>query len=71
MAEEKEKVLLDAVVWMQKQQESLRDGISVTYKGGEYVFLPEYIDRYVEFGKLHPYNYTNIELGRTRRWTGS
>ena len=45
MAEEKNDVVEKAVLWLQKKQEELRDGFAVQYKGGEYVFLPEYIDR--------------------------
>ena len=51
MAEEGDEVLEKALVWIQKQQEKLREGFSVWYRGGEYTFAPKYIDRQV-FGEL-------------------
>ena len=45
MAEESESVLQKAVLWMQQQQEKLRDGFEVVFDDEEYVFIPEYIDR--------------------------
>ena len=46
VADEGDTVLGKAVLWLQKQQEGLREeGISVNYDEEEYVFLPEYIDR--------------------------
>ena len=49
MANETDPVLIKAVKWLQLRQESLKDGFVVDYKGGEYIFVPEYIDR---FGKI-------------------
>ena len=46
MADEGEETLEKAVIWLQKQQESLTGGFTVEYKGGEYTFFPKYIDRY-------------------------
>ena len=46
MAEEKEEVLLKATLWLQKQEESLKEeGFSVIYNGEEFTFLPTFIDR--------------------------
>jgi hypothetical protein len=45
MADEGEDVLKKALLWLQKQQERLREGFNVNYNEMEYVFLPEYIDR--------------------------
>ena len=45
MADEKDDVLLKALVWLQRRQESLSDGFSVEFNGEEYVFFPKYIDR--------------------------
>ena len=46
MAEESDPVLVKAILWLQKRQESLKDdGFTVEFKGGEYTFLPKYIDR--------------------------
>ena len=45
MAEETDKVLMNALLWLQKRQEMLREGFSVEYNSEEYVFLPEYVDR--------------------------
>ena len=46
MAEESEEVLLKAVVWLQKKQESLKEeGFSLEFKGFDYTFYPTYIDR--------------------------
>ena len=47
MAEEKDPVIQKALVWLQKQEQSLVDGFEVEYKGGTYLFLPKYIDRLV------------------------
>ena len=46
MADESDEVLVKAVVWLQKKQESLKDGFSIEYKGSEYTFFPNYLDRY-------------------------
>ena len=46
MAEEKEDVLINATLWLQKQEERLRNGFSVEYKGEEFTFVPKYTDRY-------------------------
>ena len=45
MAEEGDKVLNDALLWLQKQQELLTEGFSVEYDDDEYVFLPKFIER--------------------------
>jgi len=47
MAEESESVLQKAVIWMQQQQECLKDGFEVTLDDHEYLFVPDYIDRLV------------------------
>ena len=49
MANETDPVLIKAVKWLQLRQESLKDGFIVDYKGGEYIFVPEYIDRFTCF----------------------
>ena len=46
MADESDPVLVKAILWLQKRQEGLKDGFTVEYKGGEYIFVPKYIDRY-------------------------
>jgi hypothetical protein len=48
MADEGEEILEKAVLWLQKQQEELRDGFSIKFKDKEYTFLVDYIDRQVE-----------------------
>ena len=48
MADEGEEILEKAVLWLQKQQEELRDGFSIQFKDKEYTFLVDYIDRRVE-----------------------
>ena len=45
MAEEGDKVLNDALLWLQKQQDLLTEGFSVEYDDDEYVFLPKFIER--------------------------
>ena len=45
MADEGEQILEKAVLWLQKQQEDLRDGFSIQFKDKEYTFLVDYIDR--------------------------
>ena len=45
MAEEGDQVLANALLWIQRQQELLRDGFSIENNNEEYTFLPEYIDR--------------------------
>ena len=49
MSEEKDPLIEKAVVWLQKRQESLKEGFFVHVDEKEYFFLPEYIDRYVGF----------------------
>ena len=46
MAEEKEDVLTKLVLYLQGKQNDLVDGFNVTYKEGEFTFLPKFIDRY-------------------------
>lgn len=46
MAEEGEEVLQKALLWLQKQEEDMKEGLAVVYDGKEYVFLPEFTDRY-------------------------
>ena len=46
MADESDPVLVKAILWLQKRQEGLKNGFTVEYKGGEYIFVPKYIDRY-------------------------
>ena len=45
MADEKEEVILKSNVWLQKQEESLKDGFTITFKGEQFTFFPTYIDR--------------------------
>ena len=45
MGDEKEEVILKSVLWLQKREEELKDGFTVTYKGQEFVFVPRYIER--------------------------
>ena len=45
MADEGEEVLRKAILWLQKQQEKLRNGFSIEYVGKEYSFVVSYIDR--------------------------
>ena len=45
MGDEKEEVILKSVFWLQKREEELKDGFTVTYKGQEFVFVPRYIER--------------------------
>ena len=45
MADEGEKFLEQAIVWLQRQQEKLVDGFTVEYKDQEYSFVVEFIDR--------------------------
>ena len=52
MANETDPVLIKAVKWLQLRQESLKDGFVVDYKGGEYIFVPEYIDRFGKISKV-------------------
>ena len=48
MADEGEKFLEKAVIWLQGQQEKLTDGFSIQFQGQEYSFVVDYIDRYRE-----------------------
>ena len=45
MAEEGDKFLERAIIWLQRQQERLVEGFTVKYGGQEYSFLVQYIDR--------------------------
>ena len=45
MGDEKEEVILKSVLWLQKREEELKEGFTVTYKGQEFVFVPRYIER--------------------------
>ena len=45
MAEEGEEVLEKAILWLQKQQEKLRDGFSIQFQQEEYTFVVDYIDK--------------------------
>ena len=46
MAEEKEAIILKAILWLQKQQEALaEEGFMVVFRGNEYLFFPKYFDR--------------------------
>ena len=45
MAEESEDVLQNAVIWLQKVQESLSEGFNVEYKGLEFTFIPSFKER--------------------------
>ena len=45
MAEEKDPVLLKMVLYMQKKQNSLEDGFTVSFKEADYVLVPSFIDR--------------------------
>ena len=45
MAEESEDVLQNAVIWLQKMQESLCEGFDVEYNGFEYTFIPSFKER--------------------------
>ena len=45
MAEEAEEISQKAIIWLQKQQEKLRDGFSIEFQQEEYTFLVEYVDR--------------------------
>ena len=45
MAEEKEEVVIKAILWLQEQQESLKEGFTVQYKENEFNFFPTYIER--------------------------
>ena len=47
MAEEGEDILTKAILWLQKQQERLRKGFTIEFKGEEYTIVPDYIDRQV------------------------
>ena len=46
MAEVGEEVLEKAILWLQKQQEKLRDGFSIQFQQEEYTFMVDYIDWY-------------------------
>ena len=50
MADEGDKFLEKAVIWLQRQQERLVDGFSIQFQGQEYSFVVDYIDR---FGELN------------------
>ena len=46
MAEEKRSVLTKALLWMQEKEEAIKNsGVTIDYLGGEYTFLPEFVDR--------------------------
>ena len=46
MAEEKRSVLTKALLWMQEKEEEVKNsGITLEYRGGEYTFLPDFVDR--------------------------
>ena len=47
MSEEKQEIMLKMVLYLQKKQNELLDGFSVTYKGEEYTFVPRFVDRCV------------------------
>ena len=47
MAEEGEGILTKAILWLQKQQERMREGFTIEFKGEEYTIVPDYIDRQV------------------------
>ena len=49
MADEGEKFLEKAVIWLQGQQEKLTDGFSIQFQGQEYSFVVEFIDRLGDF----------------------
>ena len=46
MADESDPILLKSLVWLQKKQESLKEGFSVQYKEDEFTFFPTFIERY-------------------------
>ena len=58
MADESDDVLVKAVVWLQKKQESMKDGFSIDYKGSEYTFFPTYLDRYCIYSVLKSFGHT-------------
>ena len=45
MAEEKDKVLLKMVQYMQTKQNDLLNGFEVVYNHEEYIFVPRFVDR--------------------------
>ena len=45
MADEKEEVVIKAILWLQDQQESLKDGFRVEFREEEFIFYPTYIER--------------------------
>ena len=45
MADEKDAILLKMVLYLQKKQNGLLEGFTVTFKGEEFVFLPSFVDR--------------------------
>ena len=45
MAEEGDKFLERAIIWLQRQQEKLVEGFAVQYGDQEYSFLVQFIDR--------------------------
>ena len=47
VAEESEEIMLKLVLYLQKKQNNLLDGFTVTYKDEEYTFVPTFIDRSV------------------------
>ena len=47
VAEESEEIMVKLVLYLQKKQNNLLDGFTVTYKDEEYTFVPTFIDRSV------------------------
>ena len=45
VAEESEEIMVKLVLYLQKKQNNLLDGFTVTYKDEEYTFVPTFIDR--------------------------
>jgi hypothetical protein len=78
MADEGEKFLEKAVIWLQRQQEKLTEGFSIQFQGQEYSFVVEFIDR---LGDLFFFksawlcqaflflNLLEIEANLRQRWT--
>ena len=46
MADEKEDVIIKAILWLQDQQESLKGGFRVDFREKEFFFYPTYIERH-------------------------
>ena len=69
MAEESDKVLVNALLWLQRQQERLKEGFMVEYNETEYVFLPDYVDRLVHtFKNLGGYSGDTFCHTRAPSW---